>query len=38
MVVVGKCIDHYLFLWLLSVGFVVVEDDKLSLSIYEVEE
>ncbi len=29
MVVVGKCIDHYLLSWLLSVDFVVVEDDKL---------
>lgn len=29
VVVVGKCIDHYLLLRLLSVGFVVVKDDEL---------
>jgi len=29
MVVVGKRIDHYLLLRLLSVGFVVVKDDEL---------
>ncbi len=37
VVVVGKCIDHDLLLWLLSVGFVIVEDNQLGLSIYEVE-